>query len=185
MAPAWMPATAGIALSMLLPGALEAQRPVEAARESSQTGRAVQIGERVRTNDIASASLLKEAIRRSATINRLVDQIQTSDVLVMVARSNDRTLRGLTQFSSAQGDLRLLITRITTFLIQDEQLAVLGHELQHACEIAAAPEVTNQAALRQLFERIGDRTTWSGDRYETAAALEMERRVVEEVRQVR
>jgi len=70
----------------------------------------------------------------------------------MVARSNDRTLRGLTQFSSAQGDLRILITRVTTFLIQDQQVAVLGHELQHVCEIAAAREVTSQSALRQLFE---------------------------------
>lgn len=178
MAPTWMATTASIALAMLMPGALEAHR-------SGEAGRAVQIGQRVRTNDIASASLLKEALRRSATINRLVDQIQASDLLVIVAKSNDRTLRGLTQFSSAEGDLRILITRVTTFLIEDEQLAVLGHELQHVCEIAAAPEVTNQAALRQLFERIGDRTTWSGDRYETAAALAIERRVLEEVRQVR
>ncbi|MGE5835185.1 MAG: hypothetical protein ACM4AI_11940 [Acidobacteriota bacterium] len=178
MAPGWMPTTAGIALAMLMSGVLEAHR-------SGESGPAIQIGERVRANDIAAASFLKEAIRRSATIRRLVEQIQTSDVLVMVARSNDRTLRGLTQFSSAQADRRLLITRITTFLIEDEQFAVLGHELQHVCEIAAAPEVTNQAALRQLFERIGERTTWSGDRYETAAALAIERRVLEEVRQVR
>lgn len=178
MAPAWKSTTAGIVLAMLVPGGLEAHR----FGESAPT---FQIGERVRANDTASASFLKEAIRRSATIQRLVAQIQASDVLVMVARSNDRTLRGLTQFSSAQSDLRLLITRITTFLSLDEQFAVLGHELQHVCEIAAAREVTSQAALRQLFERIGDRTAWSGDRYETAAALEIERRVLEEVRQVR
>ena len=53
------------------------------------------------------------------------------------------------------------------------------------CEIAAAPEVRDEAAIRRHFERIGDRTSWSRDSYETAAAVEIERRVLNEVQRVR
>jgi hypothetical protein len=141
-----------------------------------------QIANRVRANDAASASLLSDALTRSATVRGLAGQIQRSDVLVMLALSNDRTVRGLTQFSAAENGIRILVTRITTFLNQDERIAVLAHELQHACEIAAAPEVTSDAAVRQLFDRIGDQTSWAGDRYETAAALHVERQVREELR---
>lgn len=141
-----------------------------------------QIANRVRANDAASASLLGDALNRSLTVRGLAGKIQRSDVLVMLALSNDRTVRGLTQFSTAQDGVRILVTRITTFLIQDERIAVLAHELQHACEIAAAPEVTSDAAVRQLFDRIGDRTSWVGDRYETAAAVDVERQVREELR---
>ena len=141
-----------------------------------------QIANRVRANDAASASLLSDALNRSPTVRGLAGRIQRSDLLVMLALSNDRTVRGLTQFSAAQNGVRILVTRITTLLIQDERIAVLAHELQHACEIAAAPEVTSDAAARQLFDRIGDRTSWAGNRYETAAALDVERQVREELR---
>ena len=103
----------------------------------------------------------------------------------MLALTNDRSLRGRTQFGSAQGAVRMVITRISTFLIQDERLAVLGHELQHVCEIAAELDVRDDAAVRKLFLRIGDRTSWSRDSYETAAAVEIERRVLNEVQRVR
>ena len=139
----------------------------------------------VRTNDIATASLLEQALRRSSTIQRLVAEIQTSDVMVMLALTNDRSVRGRTEFGSAQDGARMVIARISTFLIHDERLAVLGHELQHVCEIAAAPEVRDETAIRRLFERIGDRTSWSRASYETAAAVEIELRVLNEVQRVR
>jgi len=150
-----------------------------------EAGSADQIAVSVRTNDIATASLLEQALRRSSTIQRLVAEIQTSDVMLMLALTNDRSVRGRTQFGSAQDGVRMVITRISTFLIHDERLAVLGHELQHVCEIAAAPEVRDEAAIRRHFERIGDRTSWSRDSYETAAAVEIERRVLNEVQRVR
>lgn len=178
MATGWEPALCGLSLAVLLTGALEAKRAGEA-------GPGDQIEVRVRTNDIASASLLDEALRRSPTIRRLVAEIQTSDVMVMLALTDDRTVRGRTQFGSAQDGVRMVITRISTFLIHDDRLAVLGHELQHVCEIAAAPEVRDDAAVRRLFTRIGDRTSWSRDSYETAAAVEIERRVLNEVQRVR
>jgi hypothetical protein len=140
---------------------------------------------RVRTNDVSSAGLLKEAVRRSATIRKLLAELETSDVLVVVATWNERGERGLTQLAVAASGVRVLIVRVTMFLIVEEQIAVLGHELQHAYEISAAPEVTSDEALRRLFDRIGDRTSWSGDRFETAAARDIERRVLEEVRLVR
>ncbi|HYN06181.1 MAG TPA: hypothetical protein VES67_02220 [Vicinamibacterales bacterium] len=178
MATGWGPTLCGLSLAVLWPGALEANR-------AGAAGPVDQIGVRVRTNDIASASLLEEALRRSPTIRQLEAEIQTSDVVVMLALTNDQSVRGRTQFSSAHDGVRIVITRISTFLIQDERLAVLGHELQHVGEIAAAPEVRDEAAIGRLFERIGDRTSWSRESYETTAAIEIERRVLNEVQRVR
>ena len=178
MATGWVSTLCGLSLAVLLPAAPEASR-------DGKSGPADQIGAKVRTNDVASASLLEEGLRRSSTIGRLVAAIQASDVVVILALTNDRSARGRTQFSSAQAGVRIVITTISAFLIQDERLAVLGHELQHVCEIAAAPEVRDDEAVRKLFVRIGDRTSWSRDSYETAAAVEIERRVLNEVQRAR
>jgi predicted DNA-binding transcriptional regulator YafY len=57
---------------------------------------------------------------------------------------------------------------------------VLGHELQHAMEIAAAPDVRDTVTLRALYLRIGYERT-NGGYYETDAALEVGRQVSAEV----
>lgn len=177
MATGWRLAIVFTGVALLFPAALEAVRPPSAHPPQDTATK-------VRSNDPVTAALLKEALRRSETIRALVAEIEASDLLVVVAGWNERGLRGWTQLTASSG-LRVLIVRITMFLIIDERIAVLGHELQHAREISAAPEATSDTALRQLFARIGDRTTWSGDRYETTAAIAVERRVREEVRRVR
>ena len=50
---------------------------------------------------------------------------------------------------------------------------ILGHELQHACEVAESG-ADNVDQVRQLFERAGER---NGSFYETRAALDTERHV--------
>ena len=56
-----------------------------------------------------------------------------------------------------------------------ERIALLGHELQHALEVAAAPEVRDAKGLASLYRRIG----WEGqpDRFETTAAQTMGNRI--------
>ena len=59
-------------------------------------------------------------------------------------------------------------------------VSVLGHELQHAMEVAADPEVRGAATLRRFYSRVG----WegiAGGRYETDAAQEAGRVVAKEV----
>jgi hypothetical protein len=59
------------------------------------------------------------------------------------------------------------------------QIPKLAHELQHALEFAASPEVRDAAGFRRLFTRIG----WSAGphRFETVAARLAEQRALTEL----
>ena len=61
----------------------------------------------------------------------------------------------------------------------DRSLITLGHELQHAIEVLEANDVTTEAAVDRLFERIGIRV--SAGVMETHAALDVERAVAREL----
>ena len=73
---------------------------------------------------------------------------------------------------SATAKARYVRVDIDVRLAPARRAEVLAHELYHALEIAAAPEVRDEAGMRALFTRIG----WQdGDRFETAAAQAVER----------
>jgi hypothetical protein len=55
--------------------------------------------------------------------------------------------------------------------------AILGHELQHACEVANSA-ATDEDGIRELFQQKGHR---AGDYFETRGAVEAERRVLREL----
>jgi hypothetical protein len=57
-----------------------------------------------------------------------------------------------------------------------ELLATIGHELQHAVEIARAPGVRNSAAMRDLYRRIGQNGA-NALTFETSDAQEVGKRV--------
>ena len=58
--------------------------------------------------------------------------------------------------------------RVSIRLSPLDRIALLGHELRHATEVAAAPDVRDEAALARLIARIG----WAKSRgqFETDAA---------------
>jgi len=61
----------------------------------------------------------------------------------------------------------------------DDAIAILGHELQHAIEVAQEVSVNGQDELAALYRRIGTR---SGDKvYDTVAAQEVGRLVRREL----
>jgi hypothetical protein len=63
------------------------------------------------------------------------------------------------------------------------QAPLLAHELQHALEVAEAPDVIDPATLRAHYERIGYRSN-ADDRtpsFDTAAAIDVQRRVAAEL----
>ena len=65
-----------------------------------------------------------------------------------------------------------------------EELSSLGHELQHAVEIAAAPAACDATSLAALYSRIGDpveRRAGRADSFETQAAAETSIRVRREL----
>lgn len=126
---------------------------------------------RVRGLDPSAVKLVGEARSGSATIRRLLDRIERSDLIVYVqVVPRFEKPRAVTSILSAVPQARFVLISITTLSGRVDRFLLLGHELQHAVELAEAPHVRDRVAMSAHYERIGWR-----DRpnvYETAAALE-------------
>ena len=125
----------------------------------------------------AASRLVADAERRSSTVHSLILALEKTDVYVLVEMGNrDGDTPGALYFSGAGHGTRWLriVLHVSAKLV--EQIALLAHELQHALEIAKAPDVTDTPSLRRLYERIGYSAPTGG--YETDAAREVQRRAL-------
>ncbi len=140
---------------------------------------------RIRPLDSRVATLLAEGSRRSSTFCGLVAALGKTDLIVLVQLTRldpTRQFGGGLRFMAATPNARFLIIMISRDLTSTLQISTLGHELQHAIEIAQHPEVTSQAALRDLYERIGD-CRRDGRFCDSAAARDVESRIRAELLQ--
>ena len=105
----------------------------------------------IRTTDRRLIRLLHDGMRGSETFRRLVDRLRRSDVIVYVecGGGRDRSSDGRLTFVSAVGGLRYVHVRVARLAAADVQIALIGHELQHAVEIANAPNVVDASSLAQ------------------------------------
>jgi len=129
-------------------------------------------------------AVLSEATRDSPTVSSLVDRIRASNVIVHVecARFESFTLEGRTFFVLATRDVRYVRVQVDCLRPRPELAALIGHELQHVAEIAAAPDVVDQRSFVRLLNTIGFSRSGTRDAsYETEAALLTEERVVQEM----
>jgi hypothetical protein len=132
----------------------------------------------VRPSDEASVVLIEEGLRRSVTLRELAADIESSNIRVMVRLSHEPgAWRGDTRFVSASPGVRILLARINAALDKRERLGVLGHELQHAREVANAPHVVDQSGMLHLLEKLGYPSSPGSRNYETSAAQSIERQV--------
>lgn len=140
---------------------------------------------RTRAADERSWHLVTTALSASPTVARQVAALEETDVIVVVQLCMVLPpAQGDIRILSAAGGVRHLRVRVTTAVATWEQVAVLGHELQHALEIAADAEVRDVETLERLFKRIGFRH-WGralGGGWETLAAIEAGDTVATEVR---
>jgi hypothetical protein len=60
-------------------------------------------------------------------------------------------------FTTSAGGVRYLRIAIVPHLSGCDLIAILGHELQHAVEIADAPTVVDQASMAAFYDAIGAR----------------------------
>ena len=140
----------------------------------------------IRASDEELVALLEDGIKRSPTFKTLVDRLSKSDVILYVrpdvtAKNNAPTR--LT-FLAAKAGYRYLVIRVASGRSRDQQLATLGHEMQHAVVIADAASVVDSATLRKEFERVGKLTQPSiGDDFffESPVAEDVRRRILSEV----
>jgi len=135
----------------------------------------------IRTADASMKSLLKRGFRKSPAFATLVRRLQHSDVIVYVEEVPrlPSALEGrLVMLPVAHGQ-RYVRIQIALRGAPEDWMSVLGHELQHAVEVAEAADVRDQAGMIRLYERIGLR---GGEHvYDTDAAREMGRTVRREI----
>ena len=126
--------------------------------------------------------LLKDGFYRSPTFARLVTRLERSDLIVYVelAPQMPAGVEGrLIMLPGAHGT-RYVRIQIGMQGSVTDAIALLGHELRHATELADAPGVTDIEGLVALYERIGQKSGWH--QYETAAAQDAARQVRTEMR---
>jgi hypothetical protein len=135
----------------------------------------------IRTTDASIRKLLKRGFRGSYSFAALVKRIQRSDVYVYVEEVDrlPNALQGRMVLLPQAHQHRYVRIQIALRGDSEDSVAVLGHELQHAVEVAEALDVIDQDGLAKLYQRIGVR---GGEHiYDTLAAQQMGKTVRREL----
>jgi hypothetical protein len=133
---------------------------------------------RVRPLDSVAADALARGQHRSARFRALVAELAASDLIVHVVTSHglQAGLVGTTRLVAGIGEARYVRIDLAASLPWPLRVATLGHELQHACELARSTASTS-GAVRALYEQIGRGSITAGGAFETADAEQAGREV--------
>jgi hypothetical protein len=139
------------------------------------------IDPRIRPLDHSAQATVARAMERSPLVRRMARELDRTDVIVHCEMSRDLPggIGGATRFVASRGGYRYLRISISSQLPPDARVAMFGHELQHALEIARSG-AHDVEALRQLWHQYG--YLIHGRFYESEAALRVERAVRKELR---
>jgi hypothetical protein len=112
---------------------------------------------RIRPQDPRLIQLLRSGVARSATFRALVDRLEAGNVIVYISLSQTlkSSIAGKLTWMTKAGGIRYLRATINVEQTADQMIATLAHELQHALEVSADDEVTDQRSLLALYRRIG------------------------------
>jgi hypothetical protein len=140
---------------------------------------------RLKPADAEMRRLVLEGHAQSEAFRALVDEIQRSNVIVVVqfgfcANGRVRSCVSNVDEDANQRHIRIKVSTKTT---DDRLIATIAHELQHAVEILRDPETVDGPSTLQLYRRIGTRDCRTGltDKCETEAAVHIEARVNDEL----
>jgi hypothetical protein len=124
-------------------------------------------------------------MKGSPLFRELVAQLEGSDLIVHV--ESDCTMRDRVQgkllFVTAAGGVRYLRVRIGCAISGIRQVAILGHELRHAVEVADAPWVVDESTMAEEYRRIGFQSTsdTDGSSFESRAAIDAGERILRDL----
>jgi hypothetical protein len=137
----------------------------------------------LRTTDRRLHRLVHEGLRTSDTFRGLVERLHRSDVVVYLECDGSfRPAGGRLTFVSSVGGFRYVHVRVSRLMSRDQQIAVIGHELRHAVEIADAPEVLDASSLAVAYGRIGYTNPRApGLAFDTHAAVQAGYQVLQEL----
>jgi hypothetical protein len=138
----------------------------------------------LRSTEPELADLIADGVRASPTLQRLVARVEASDLIVYVMfdRSPSPNAAGHLSLLTAVPDRRYLRISLDRRYAGTRRLALLGHELQHAVEIADAPSVADDEGVAALYKSIGFRSdNGHHDSYDSWLAIETGRQVQREI----
>jgi hypothetical protein len=127
----------------------------------------------VRTSVEALRSAFTVGVRESHTFVSIVDQLDRGNVVVYLTVEPQQHGNGAhLSFMASAGGRRYLRISVGPQWTGVRLVALLGHELRHAAEVAAEPWVVDAASFTVLYERIGFPTCTGEQRcFDTHAAV--------------
>ena len=133
--------------------------------------------------DAWADAVFRLARQRSALVRAMVSELDGSNVIVHIESSRllPFGIGGVTRFVTSQGGYRYIRITLSVWLTPSNRVAILGHELQHAIELAHA-DATDIAALRRLFTSEGAYAVRTDDYFETREAVRVEKRIRRELK---
>jgi hypothetical protein len=122
--------------------------------------------------------LLREGSERSATFRRLVEALERSSVIVYIELGTGlpSTVGGKLRIFGNSPSHRFLRITLNPQSARPVLVTLLGHELQHALEIARSSEIQDESSFRAFYARFG-LSTRSPDSFDSLEAREVEQRV--------
>jgi hypothetical protein len=141
----------------------------------------------VRSSDRVLNRLVMEGYVGSPTFKRLADAIAATQTLVYVEAgvcAFGHAKACLLPFVAAtdQGRyLRIVLTRPLNLANRHRTVALIGHELQHALEVAERPDVVDVQSMLEMYRRIGVPINGQAA-YETSEARSAGDAVLDELR---
>jgi len=114
---------------------------------------------RIRPLGESAVLALERGIAHSPTFRELAARLERSDVVVYISVEPRPSAKcpGAIRFVGASRYSRFLHVALDQDLAAKELIALLAHELQHAIEVADAPEIRDLDSFRQHFEQHGFR----------------------------
>ena len=134
----------------------------------------------------SATAIVARGLERSASFRALVQRLDRSDVVVYVKddRMLTRALAARLNFMASAGDLRYVIVHVARRLTASQQVASLGHELQHAIEIAERPGIVDGRSLAAeyaAFAIMGALAHGIPNTFETHRAMTTAQRILGEL----
>ncbi len=135
----------------------------------------------VRTANARIRELVRDGCRRSPTFRSIFETVEQSDLIVYVETTGSAPpdVDAWLQYEGESLVNRFLRIFVKVPTSAEAVITLVGHELQHATEVAAAPEVRDQHSLGALYRRTGD---WSGAGWDSRAARTVSKIVRDELR---
>ena len=153
-----------------------------ARAHADDTGR--ELKPRIRTTERRIRALLDEGLRHSPSLRALVARLAAADVVVYLECGRlPARLDGQLTFVSAAGGLRYVLVQLAWDRPTARKIATLGHELQHAVEIAERPSIVDRASLAHAYNGFGFVRHPAGHArsFDTVAAVDAGRQVWREL----